>query len=110
MLTTERTGSAFSFNTAAMAPKKSRPQAAFPRDGLLLLGAVARRDALFLGILRRRRLDHRTHDRLIGLDPVGDHVPLLAVPLHELDPAAAFVVHPRDPERRHQAGGAQLLE
>ena len=59
---------------------------------LLLLGAVARRDALLLRVRGRRLLDDRPHERPVGRDPVGDDVPLLAVPLLEFDGAAALVV------------------
>src|SRR5216117_3709998 len=75
-----------------------------------LLRAVARRDALFLGVLRGGGLDHRPHDRLVGGDPVGDHLPLLAVPLQELDRPAPLMVHARHLERLHQSGGAELLQ
>src|SRR5919108_4932478 len=76
----------------------------------LLFRTVARRDALLLRVLRGRGLDHRAHDRLVGSDPVADHVPALAVPLQELDRAAALVVQARDLERLHQADRAELLQ
>src|SRR6267378_4007468 len=74
------------------------------------LGAIAQRDALFLGVLRRRLLDHRPHDRLVGADPVGDGVPLRPVPLEELHRAAAFMVRARHLQRLHETGRAELLE
>src|SRR5262249_5379835 len=77
---------------------------------LAFLAAIPRRDAFFLGVLRRRLLDHRAHDRLVGLGPVSDDVPLRSVPLHELDRAAAFVVHARDLERLHESGRPELLD
>src|SRR5688572_33019788 len=79
-------------------------------EALFLLRAVARGDALLFRVLRGGGLDHRAHDRLVGRDPVGDHVPLAAVPLDELDCAAALVVHARDLERLHQPDRAQLLQ
>src|SRR5215472_5166322 len=74
------------------------------------LAAVARSDAFLLGVLRGRFLDHRTHDRLVGLGPVGDDVPLRSVPLHELHRTAAFVVHARDLECLHEPRRAELLD
>src|SRR5690349_13013167 len=77
---------------------------------LQVFSAVARRDALFLRVLRGVRLDLGAHQLAIGLHPVGDHLPLGAVPLLELDQARALVVHARDLERRHEARGAELLQ
>src|SRR5499426_3073658 len=76
----------------------------------LTVSALARCDALLLGVLPCRLLDHGAHERLIGGDPVGDHVPLLAVPLHELHRAAALVIEARDLERVHEPDGADLLQ
>src|SRR5687768_7087835 len=111
MFTTERIASVFSFGTEAMGlKKKAARRRLFPRKRLLLLGAVARRDALFFRVLRSGGLDHGAHDRLVGLDPVGDHVPLASVPLQELDRAAALVVHAGNLERLHQPDRAELLQ
>src|SRR3989442_1569393 len=74
------------------------------------LAAVARSDVLFLGIRSRGLLDHRPHQFAIRLDPIGDHLPLVAVPLQELHRAASFVVHARHLERLHEARCAELLE
>src|SRR6266508_1658005 len=60
------------------------------------LRAVARGDALLLGVLRRGLLDHRPHDGLVGANPVGEGVPLPAVPLQEFDRPAPFMIHARD--------------
>src|SRR6266540_6085149 len=78
--------------------------------GLLLRGAITRRDAFLLRVLRGGCLDHRPHDRLVGRDPVRDHVPFLAVPLQELHRPAALLVHARHLERLHQAGCTELLQ
>src|SRR5258706_3559510 len=87
------------------------PQAGEGNIGLsAFFRAVARGDAFFLGVFRRGLFDHRPHDRLVGGDPVGDGVPLRAVPLEDLHRAAAFVIHARYLERLHKAGGAELLE
>src|SRR6266498_4625092 len=76
----------------------------------LFLGAVARRDPFLLGVGGRGLLDHRAHDRLVRLDPVGDDVPLLAVPLLELDRAAPLVIHAGDLDRLQESNGAELLQ
>src|SRR5690348_4298487 len=68
-------------------------------SGLFLLRAIARRDAFLFRVFRRRLLDHGTHDRLVRFDPVGDGIPLPAVPLQELHRASALVIHARDLER-----------
>src|SRR5688572_10502716 len=107
MLTTERIGSVF--GTADIKREGPRPLP-IPSSWLLLLRAVARRDSLFLRVLRRGGLDHGPHERLVGLDPVGDHVPLAAVPLQELHRAAALMVHARNLQRLHQTDRAELLQ
>src|SRR5437667_3925483 len=76
----------------------------------LLLRAVARRDPLLLRVGGRGFLDHRAHDRLVGLDPVADQLPLLAVPLLELDRAAPLVVRAGDLDRLQEVVGAELLQ
>src|SRR6266542_7153562 len=76
----------------------------------LFLGAIARRDAFLLGVGGRGFFDHRAHDRLIRFDPVGDDVPLLAVPLLELDRAASLVIHAGDLDRLQESDGAELLQ
>src|SRR3954470_5522728 len=75
-----------------------------------VLRAVARRDVLFLGVLRRVFLYLGAHQLAVGLHPVADGLPLGAVPLLELDQARALVIQARDLERRHQADRAQLLQ
>src|SRR5579883_3006085 len=50
-----------------------------------LLRAVARRDALLLGVFERRFLVHVLKHLAIGLDPVGDELPVLTVPLLDAD-------------------------
>src|SRR3989440_10800978 len=77
---------------------------------LTFLAAVARSNVLFLGVRRSRLLDHRPHQLAIRLDPVGNHLPLVAVPLLELDRTATFMVGASHLQRLHESGGAQLLE
>src|SRR5687768_423640 len=111
MLLTARYAWTCGFATADINKKGrgSRP-APFAPYALLFLRAVARRDVLFLRVLRRGSFDHRTNDRLVRRDPIRDHLPLLAVPLLELDRRAALMVHAGDLERCHQADRAQLLQ
>src|SRR2546427_8757424 len=80
------------------------------RRGSALFAAIARGDALLRSVLRRGFLDHGPHDRLVGGDPVGDRVPLRAVPLQELHRPASLVVHAGHFQRLHKAGRAELLE
>src|SRR5687768_17776184 len=76
----------------------------------LFFCTIPGRNAFFLGVLGRRRLDHGAHDRLVGRDPVADDLPLLTVPLLELDRAAALVVEARELEGLHEADRAELLQ
>src|SRR5438876_3301400 len=50
------------------------------------------------------------HDARLGLDPVGDGAPLLAVPLEERDARDAAVIVGCGPDLGHEAVGAQRLE
>src|SRR5712692_8499390 len=77
---------------------------------LLLLGAVTRRDSLLLRVRGSRVFDQRADDRLVRLDPVGDQLPLRAVPLLELDRSAAFVVRAGNLDRLQEVVGAELLQ
>src|SRR5258708_3693505 len=72
-----------------------------------LLGTVARRDALFLGIFERRFLVHVLQHLAVGLDPVGDEFPVLAVPLLDADVALALVVGAGEPDRHDEPLGAE---
>src|SRR5215475_6244217 len=94
---------------AAVVMRRVEPGAENERRSAFL-GAVARRDALLLGIRGCGLLHHRAHQLSVGLDPVGDHDPFVAVPLLELDRAAAFVIQARYVQRLHEAGRAQLLQ
>src|SRR3954453_15983233 len=85
----------------------SRVGAPPPFSGLAR-GAVARRDVLLLGVLGRGGLDQRPQQGPVGLDPVGDDDPLVAVPLLELHRPAALVVGAGALERLHQAAGPEL--
>src|SRR6185436_15823429 len=111
MLLTARYAAAAVFGTADINKKgEARAPPHFAPSALLFLRAVARRDLVFLRVLRGGRFDHRPHDRLVGRDPIGDRLPLLAVPLLELDRRAALMVHARHLERRHQPYRAQLFQ
>src|SRR5687768_2698241 len=83
----------FMFSMPSRSPRRDGDGALDRRAGVRLprdfLAAIARRDVLLLRVRRRRLLDHRAHQLLVGLDPVGDHLPLLAVPLLELHRTAA---------------------
>src|SRR5262249_29985375 len=74
------------------------------------LAAVARRDVVFLGVLHRALLDHRTNQRLVRLDPVADDLPLRPVPLLELHRSSALVVGAGDLVGLDEAGRPQLRE
>src|SRR5208283_860514 len=50
----------------------------------------------------------RPHQLAIRLDPVGDDIPLDAVPLLEFDRPAALVVAASHLQRLHEAGRAEL--
>src|SRR5437773_8755839 len=75
------------------ATKQSRSDfAQAARDCFAALAMTAARSAhlagiglqvLVAGVLLGRRLDHRPHQLLVGIDPVGDEVPGLAVPLED---------------------------
>src|SRR5688572_13763926 len=97
----------FMFPMPSRSPRRDGDGALDRRVGSCLTGdflaAIARRDVLLLRVRRRRLLDHRAHQILVGLDPVGDHLPLLAVPLLELHRTAAFVVGAGHLERLHEA-------
>src|ERR1051325_9172333 len=66
-------------------------------------GAVARRDLLLGRVLGRGVLDQRLDDRIVGGVPVGDHVPLLAVPLVDTAEPRALVIGARDLDRSDHA-------
>src|SRR5215472_8977825 len=75
-----------------------------------LLRAVARGDALLLGVGERRLRVHFGQHRAVRLDPVGNEMPVLAVPLLDADAAVAFVVRAREPDRHNQPRGAELRD
>src|SRR5690349_10316795 len=72
------------------------------------LGAVANLELLVGRVLRRRRLDHRFDDLLVGVVHAGLHVPLLSVPGLDAGRGAALVVDAGSADRRHEAGEAEL--
>src|SRR6266571_8869670 len=73
------------------------------------LRAGPRRDALFLRILGRRR-HQGPHQRLVRGDPVGDRVPLRAVPLLELHASTPLMIATGEGDWWEQALCPQLLE
>src|SRR5918994_7575516 len=77
---------------------------------LLLLRAVPLGVAELLAFLHRRRLQLGPHDLAHGLDPVGDDVPLLAIPLLDHDRPIALVVLARHLDGSREALHAELLE
>src|SRR5437588_12716783 len=95
MLLTARSGRGASLDTGAP---------------LLLLRAVAHRVAELLRLLDSRRLDLRPDHVAHRRDPVGDDVPLLAVPLLDQDGAAPLVVLAGDLDRMREILHPDLLE
>src|SRR5262245_28219472 len=77
---------------------------------LALLRAVARGDLLLRRVGRGHILDQRLGHLLVGCVPVGDHMPGLAVPLHDAAVARALVVGAGDPHGAQHALEAQLLD
>src|SRR5882724_3199947 len=77
---------------------------------LLFLRAIALGVVELLAFVDRGRLDLGPHDLLHGRDPVGDDVPLLAVPLLDEHGAAALVVLAGDLDGMREALRADLLE
>src|SRR5215470_17486178 len=90
-------------------PSRGRGSGASASAALGFLGAVAWRDVLLLGVRRCGLLDHRAHKFSVGLDPVGDDDPLVAVPLLELDGAATLVIQAGELDRLHEADRAELF-
>src|SRR6266850_138061 len=80
------------------------------RKGSALLRAVARRDLLLGGVLGRRVLDQRRDDGVVGGVPVGNDVPLLAVPLVDAAQSRTFMVGARHLDRSDHALEAELLD
>src|SRR5271169_3174268 len=62
------------------------------RIGSVFFAAVAWRDVLLLRVCSRGLFDHRPHQLAVRLDPIGDHFPLIAVPLLKLDRTATLVI------------------
>src|SRR5258707_12686647 len=75
-----------------------------------LLRAVARGDLLLRCVLAGRVLDQRFDDGIVGGEPVGDHLPLLAVPLVDAAETGALVVAAGDLDRSDHALEAELLD
>src|SRR5205823_7067561 len=65
---------------------------------------------LFRGVFLGCRLDHRPYQLLVGVDPVGDEFPRLAVPLKDPGAAAAGVVLAGDLGRPQQTLEPQFRE
>src|SRR6266849_6847030 len=79
-----------------------------PRRHLFL--AVALRVVELLALLDGGRLDLRAHHVTHGLDPLGDDLPLLAVPLLDEHGAVALVVLAGNLDRPREALHAELVE
>src|SRR5260370_42161818 len=94
--------------TAPPPPKTGEESASRRRSALLR--AVARDDLLLGGVLLRRGLDQRLQDAVVAGIPVGDDLPLLAVPLVEAAQPRAFVVAARHLDRSDHAFAAELLD
>src|SRR5262245_26706304 len=77
---------------------------------LLLLRAVALSVAELLALLDRGRLELGPHHLAHGRDPVGDDVPLLAVPLLDEHGTVALVVLAGHLDRVREALHAELIE
>src|SRR5713226_4488180 len=75
-----------------------------------LFRAVALRVVELLALLDGGRLDLRAHHVTHGLDPLGDDLPLLAVPLLDEHGAVALVVLAGDLDRPREALHAELVE
>src|SRR5262245_39812614 len=77
---------------------------------LAFLGAIARRDVLFFGVLGSGVLDHRPQQRFIGRVEVGDDLPLFAVPLLQPRLVRALVVLTGELNGLQHALETELLE
>src|SRR5580693_5089358 len=75
-----------------------------------LLRTVARGDLLFRRILAGGVLHQRLDDGVVGGEPVGDHLPLFAVPLVDAAEPRAFMVGAGDLDRSDHAFEAELLD
>src|SRR5581483_4664742 len=80
------------------------------RQASALLGAVARRDVLLLGVLLRVLLDHRRQELLVGRVVVGDDLPVLAVPLLDAGLVCALVVMAGELDGLQHAFEAERLQ
>src|SRR5947209_4203351 len=75
------------------------------------IGFSPRRDALFGGIGRGLGAQVVAEQCTVGLDPIGQGAPLLAVPLLDLgDDGVPLMVVDRGLDRRQQTCGADLLQ
>src|SRR5262249_43708584 len=77
---------------------------------LAFRGALARGNVVLLGILCGRLLKLRPDDLAHGGDPVGDLLPLFAVPLLDEDRAVAFMVLARHLDRSRKPRKPQFLQ
>src|SRR5262245_27459988 len=96
--------------TSMLLTARSGRGASLATGTLLLFRAVAHRVAELLRLLDRRGLDLGPDDVAHRRDPVGDDVPLLAVPLLDQHRPAALVVLAGDLDRMREALHADLLE
>src|SRR2546428_12521554 len=77
---------------------------------LFLLRAVAHRVTELLGLVDGRRFELRPYHLANRLDPVGDDVPFLAVPLLDERLPVPLVVLAGPPQRAHHALHPQLFQ
>src|SRR5215510_11519597 len=90
---------------------RTRSARSFSATGwLLLLGAVSHGVPELLALLCRGRLDLGAHDVAHGSDPLGDHLPLLAVPLLDEDRAAPLVILAGDLHRMGEALHPEVVQ
>src|SRR5215469_16058315 len=79
-----------------------------PHRTLHHLCAIARCDALLFRVAQGRFLVHLGQHRPVRLNPVGDELPVLPVPLLDADLAVALMVVAGQRNRHHQPVGAEL--
>src|SRR5262245_48151883 len=77
---------------------------------LAFRGAVTRRNVVLLGIVCSRLLKLRPHDLAHGGNPVGELLPLFAVPLLDKDRAIAFMVIAGHLDRSRKPREPQFLQ
>src|SRR6187431_3230444 len=90
-------------------PCLAKPDVGAPRSRLAI-GGAAPRQLLFADVFVRGSLHHRLDDLLVGLEEVGRHSPLRAVPGLDARPGRAHVVGARSRDWPQDAGEAERVE